>query len=332
MSRWLRWFGHGLVSHGWTKASALVIALVFFIATRDDISRSFTIPLKAHEDPNRVLLTKLPQTVTVELHGSWARMSRLAAQDLGVAEIDLSDARPGPLAIEPAAIVMPEGVIFRAINYERVDLRFDRVIERAVDIEPVLHGVVHPDYELTQRSVEPPRWRLQGGSGPVNAVASLRTEPIDIDGATSDLVIEVPLQRPSDDINFTATTGDEVPRVKVNLIIRPRLGIRKVDVPVVWPVDQVAPRLIQTQVSVVVRGSLPDLAIFEAAPAPPLIADVHQEAPSPEFPHGAVSFSLRFTDALPLEVKARLTPEAELPKIALAPTEDPTPPPAPPGP
>jgi hypothetical protein len=114
-----RWLGRAIINHGRTKFSALVIALVFFVVTRDDVTRNFTIPLRVVQDPNRVLLTKLPDSVTVELHGSWARMSRLREQELGAAELNLSDARPGPLAVDPATIVMPQGVIFRSSTTRR---------------------------------------------------------------------------------------------------------------------------------------------------------------------------------------------------------------------
>ena len=107
MKRALAWIGRAIINHGLTKFSALVIALVFFVVTRDDVTRTFTIPLHVVQDPNRVLLTKLPETLTVELHGSWARMSRLREQELGRAELDLSDARPGPLAIDPAQPSFP---------------------------------------------------------------------------------------------------------------------------------------------------------------------------------------------------------------------------------
>ena len=324
MKRVLAWIGRAVINHGLTKFTALVIALVFFVVTRDDVSRTFTIPLHVVQDPNRVLLTKLPQAVTVELHGSWARMSRLREQELGQAELDLSDARPGPLSVDPATIVMPEGVIFRAINYEKVDLRFDRVIERAVLVRADLRGTVHPDYELGGTAVEPQRWRIRGGSGPVGQVQSLITEPIDIEGATEDLDVDVPLQRPGEQIDFTAVPTDELPRVKVAVTVRPRLGDRKLNVAVTWPPDQAAPPEIPTQVAAVVRGSVPDLRLLDVAISPPLVAVARRDKPSAEFPDGSVGFTLQFTEAVPAEVRTRLTVETPLDRIALAPASAPT--------
>ena len=319
MKRIFAWIGRAIISHWVTKLSALIIALVFFIGTRDDVTRTFTIPLHVVSDPNRVLLTKLPESVTVELHGSWARMSRLQKKELGPAELDLSDARPGPLALDPATIVMPEGVIFRQIHYEKVDLRFDRIIERAVLVRADLRGTVHADYEQMGATIEPQRWRIRGGSGPVGEVQSLQTEPIDLDGATEDLRVDVPLQSPRDDVDFTAVPPGELPRVSVLVSVRPRVSERNLDVAVTWSADQVAPAEIPTQIKVIVHGSVPDLRLLDAALSPPLVAVARRDKPSMEFPDGSVAFTLEFTEAVPAEVKPRLTLKASLERIALAP-------------
>lgn len=326
--RALRWLGRAIINHGGAKFTALVIALVFFVVTRDDVTRTFTIPLRVAQDPNRVLLTKLPDHITVELHGSWARMSRLRAQELGPAELNLSDARPGPLSVEPASIVMPEGVIFRSMQYEKVDLRFDRVIERPVMVRAELRGTVHPDYEHTRTTIDPPRWRIRGGSGPVNEVEVLLTEPIQLADIIADTVVEVSLQRPPQAVEFTATSPGQEPQVKISLGVRPRLGDRKLSAAVIWPADQVAPPELPTEVSAIVRGSLPDLRVVDAALSPPLVAMPRREKPSADFPGGSVVFVVQFTPAVPPEVQARLSVEAALDRVALA-APAPTPPPPP---
>lgn len=317
MRRALRWLGHAVINHGGTKFTALVLALVFFVVTRDDITRTFTIPLHVVSDPNRVLLTKLPESVSVELHGSWARMSRLHAQELGPAELNLADARPGPLAVDPASIVMPEGVIFRAIQYEKVDLRFDRVIERAVPISAEVHGAVDPDFEHTGTVVDPPRWRVRGGSGVVGEVPNLVTDPIDLDGLTADRTIEAALQRPRQQVEFTAVAAGEVPRVKVSVTVRPKIDERRLVAAVVAPEGETLPPEVPTEISVVVRGNLPDLRVLDRATSPPLVAIARREKPSPTSPAGAVVFTVQFTDAVPIAVHEHLSFEAAVQRVEL---------------
>ncbi|MBL9104347.1 MAG: hypothetical protein JNL82_25600 [Myxococcales bacterium] len=324
MRRALRWLGRAIINHGGTKFTALVLALVFFIVTRDDITRTFTIPLHIVNDPNRVLLTKLPDTVSVELHGSWARMSRLHAQELGMAELNLADARPGPLAVDPATIVMPEGVIFRAIHYEKVDLRFDRVIERAVPISAEVSGVVDPDFEHTGTVVDPPRWRMRGGSGVVAEVANLVTDPIDLDGLTADRTIVAALQRPRQAVEFTAVAAGEVPQVKVTVTVRPKIDERRLTAAVIAPDGETLPPEVPTEISVVVRGNLPDLRVLDRATSPPLVAIARREKPTPTNLGGSVAFTVRFTDAVPMSVQGHLALEAAIDRVAL-----PEPPPTP---
>lgn len=318
MRRVLRWLGLAVINHGGTKLLALVLALAFFIFTRDDITRTFTIPLHVVPDPNRVLLTKLPEAVTVELHGSWARMSRLGTNELGVAELHLADARPGPLAIDPASIVMPEGVIFRNIHYEKVDLRFDRVIERAVLIHAEVQGNVHEDYEHTGTVVDPPRWRIRGGSGTVAEIASLMSEPVVLDGLTADMAVEVSLIRPRQQVEFTPSPGGEPPRVKVTITVRPKIDERRLSAAVIVPEGQTLPAEVPTEVPVIIRGDVPDLRILDAALEPPLVAVAKREKPTTENPGGAMLFTPQFTATVPPEVQSRLTIESSLDRVPLA--------------
>ena len=113
--------------------------------------------------------------------------------------------------------------------------------------------------------------------------------------------------------------ADELPRVKVSIKVRARSGERKLEVAVTWPQDQVAPPEIPNKIDAVVRGSLPDLRALDGAAAPPVVAVARRDKPTAEFPDGSIAFGLEFTDAVPVEVKERLTLDAPLTRIALAP-------------
>jgi hypothetical protein len=312
----LRWLAGALFNHWGTKILALAIASVFFIVTRDDVSRRFTIPLKVTVDPKRVLLTRLPETVSVELHGSWARMNRLSSHDLGAAYLDLAEARPGPLQIDPASIVMPEGVIFRNMVYERVDLRFDPVVERAVLISANVRGLVHPDYEHTGTLVEPPRWRVRGGSQIVGELVSINTDPIEISGATSDVESVIGLIRPREGIDFASVTAGETPKVTVTVAIKPKVSERRYEVPLTWPEGQEPPFGAPSKVAAVVRGPVPALRQLDAIPGA-VIAALRLEKPQEDEPAGAVVIELSLTDAVPALLRASLTLEPSSERVVL---------------
>src|SRR5690606_6737610 len=123
----LRWLGQvlfrSLFQHWGLKALALALAAFMFVVTRDEVTRVFTVPLRVVEDSDRVLLTELPETIQVQARGPWTRVNRLQDYDFGVAILDLENARPGPLEVDRAAIVMPSGVVLAGIQYDHVDLR-----------------------------------------------------------------------------------------------------------------------------------------------------------------------------------------------------------------
>lgn len=320
MRRALRWLYGAIFDHWGAKITALVVASVFFIVTRDDVTRRFTIPLRVTEDPRRVLLTRLPETVTVELHGSWTRMNPLSSQDLGSAQLDLAGARPGPLQIDPASIVMPEGVLFRSIDYERVDLRFDAVIERAVPISANVRGLVHPDYEHTGTVVAPTRWRVRGGSGVVSEVSSLNTDPVDVSGATADVQAVVGLIRPREGVDFAGGGAGAAPRVTVSVAIRAKLGERRYDVPLIWPIDQSPPPGVAERISATIRGPVPALRQLDAIPGA-VIAAARLEKPRPDAPAGAVAVDLSLSETVGAALTEQLSLEPESVRWILPPSE-----------
>ena len=104
-------FLRGALLDNWgTKGLAFVLALLVFVVTRDEIQRTFAVPLEVVGDPERVLMTDVPDTVHVEVRGPWTRVNQIRESELGSAGLDLRAATPGPMHLDPARIVMPEGV------------------------------------------------------------------------------------------------------------------------------------------------------------------------------------------------------------------------------
>lgn len=92
----LRFLADLLFRHWGLKAIAFVLAAFMFVFTRDEVTRVFTVPLRVVEDPDRVLMTEIPETIQVQARGPWTRINRLQDYDFGTAVLDLERARPGP--------------------------------------------------------------------------------------------------------------------------------------------------------------------------------------------------------------------------------------------
>ncbi|PRP90600.1 YbbR-like protein [Enhygromyxa salina] len=207
-----------------TKIVAFLLALIVFIVTRDEVTRDFTIPLRVIEDPDRVLLTTPPDSVELRLRGPWANVNRIAAVELGAASLDLREVRPGPMELDPAAIVMPPGVVLDHLEYEPVDLRFEAMAERTLTITPVVVGEVDPDHQLAGTRVEPGSWTVRAPSSELDGLEQLRTEAIDIGGATGDVDVRVELEPPPAELTFLGVPSDAMPTVRVVAEVEARTG------------------------------------------------------------------------------------------------------------
>jgi YbbR domain-containing protein len=207
-----------------TKVLALLLALIVFMVTRDEITRSFTIPLRVLDDPNRVLLTSPPETVELRVRGPWAKVNRLSDVQLGSATLDLREASPGPMVLDPASIVMPDGVVLDTLEYDAVDLRFEAVVDRALRIVPNLVGELGPDYKLASMRVEPNSWTVRGPASELEGIVQLSTAEVDVSGISDTLTISVALEPPSSQFAFLGVPAGERPSVRLTIDVEPVAG------------------------------------------------------------------------------------------------------------
>jgi hypothetical protein len=253
-----------------TKIMAFLLALIVFVVTRDEVQRSFTVPLRVVQDPDRVLLTPLPSSVEVRLRGPWTAVNRIGADTLGPALLDLREVRPGPMQLDPATIVMPAGVVLDALDYDAIDLRFEPVVERSVVIRAMLSGEVASDYTLVGHELQPDHWTLRGPESQLAEITELVSEPIDISGAETDVdrrvVVRVPAgqARRNDDpdhpVEFVGSTGDP-PMVRFTADIEPLTGEIAVEVDTAEAVRAALPSVPEAEIraseKVTLRGPLP---------------------------------------------------------------------------
>src|SRR5690606_27424619 len=198
----VRWLVAALFHNLGLKAFALGLTVLLFVVTRDEVTRHFEVPLRIIEDPMRVPLTPLPETVKVAVRGPWTRVNRLQPYDLGSATLDLRNAEPGPLNIDRASIVMPPGVVLSGLSYDEVDLRFDPIVRAVVPIEAQIVGAVDPDHRLVATEVEPDTWTIEGGSSAAQTVSRLLTEAVHVGGVRTSLEREVAIVPPEANVRL----------------------------------------------------------------------------------------------------------------------------------
>lgn len=319
----LRLVGEFLFRDWGLKAIAFLVAAFLFVFTRDEVTRVFTVPLKVVEDPDRVLLTEVPDTIQVQARGPWTRINRLQDYDFGVAALDLEQAGPGPLEIDRAAIVMPPGVVLAGIQYDHVDLRFDPVIEREVAVEAQLEGTPAPDYVLVRVEVQPLRWRIRGGESFVRRVQGLTTEPLDVGGADHSVEGLRAVVQPPEGVSLLVENGKEA-AVTVRAIVEARQETRRLTVPVVVPAELDPTGAVPRSYVVDVSGPLPDFRVLDglgvAVPVEALVRKGEGEGRG----GGVAEVRFAWAQVVPQELRGRLMLDRELERVAL-----PEPPPPP---
>lgn len=314
-------FAAAAATENWgVKALAFLLALIVFIVTRDEVTRSFTIPLRVIDDPHRVLLTSPPEVVELQLRGPWANVNRLSEPELGTATLDLREVRPGPMELDPASIVMPPGVVLDNLIYDPVDLRFEALLERALEITPVLVGEVDGDHRLVGARVEPDHWTVRAPASRLEEMAPLQTEAIDVSGLAADVEMRVELAPPPIGLTLLGVADGEQPSVRLMVEIEALLGELELEVATAEVLRAASPELAGSELPrferVSVRGPRALLRTIEQLEAP--------LRPSVEVEEGsgaAIPVTLRFewSPEVPEVSVAQLTITPALVRLRLSP-------------
>ncbi len=312
------------------KLVAIGLAAVLFVLTRDEVTRAFEVPLSVVRDPDRVLLTDLPRTVTVKVRGPWTRVNRLQDIDLGTAALDLRSAEPGPLEVDQASIVMPSGVLLANVQYPHVDLRFEPIVTQPKKITPNVEGLPAADYRVSQVKVTPPSWSLRGGRSVVQGVSRLSTDVLDIAGRTSTVTQSLSIVRPPGELALVAPDG-ESSRVEVRVEIEPITESREIVVPIAVP-DDLDPRgKIPKTYQVQVSGPLPSFRALDGLEVSfPVDARVVPLEGRREDGGQVVEVRFGWSEAVPSEVRSALSIDHGVERIIIPPPPAPAPPVEPP--
>lgn len=304
-----------------TKIMAFLLAVIVFVVTRDEVERTFPVPLRVVEDPDRVLLTQLPETVEVHLRGPWANVNRLGAADLGAATVDLREARPGPLELDPASIVMPQGVVLDHLDYDPVDLRFEAILERRLPVRAVIEGSVDPDYELEGTRVEPSYVLVRAAASELEKVEVLFTEPVDLAEASEDRSLTAKLAPVDAELDYVGVPADERPEVAVVIEVEARVDEIEIELATAEALREAVPKLAGVELPehehLTIRGPRSALREVEALDAP-LVPEVSVEPAKRGAP---IPLTLRFTwsEELDAAVAEQLSIEPPLVRLRVSP-------------
>lgn len=130
--------------------------------------------------------------VEITVTGDKTRLDRLNPRDLAVA-LDLSGYKPGDLVVqlrpETVNLELPSGVKLEEIEPNKIALRLEPRVEKAVEVRPVYSGQLPEGYELYSATVAPARVRVRGAASHVEALDRISTEKINLENLTGDTLL-----------------------------------------------------------------------------------------------------------------------------------------------
>ncbi len=135
--------------------------------------------------PDMVITSEVPRLVSLRVRGPLVRLRSLDPSQTGVV-IDLRGAGEGQhdFAVESRNVVVPSGVEVLAVSPSQVPLRLERLGRRLVPVRPRVVGEPAPDLAVGSVAVEPADVTVTGPRLQLEALKSLATDPVNVEGAT----------------------------------------------------------------------------------------------------------------------------------------------------
>lgn len=165
---------------------ACAIAIYAFVHGAQDAQRIMAVDLVVLLPPaseNRTLTTDLPTSIRVSLHGPRSLVADLRPSDLGNMQLDLRSGRSGRIPLEPGMLRVPGGVTIDSVDPPALDISWDDVVERAIQVQIPVTGVPAEGYVIKGRPTSTPETlNARGPSQIVNNLQVARAEAFDVSG------------------------------------------------------------------------------------------------------------------------------------------------------
>jgi hypothetical protein len=171
----------------------LALFLVIFHRMSSLEERFFSIPLNIERSGTLVPSSHYPRMIRINIRGESNSLFSIMEDDIE-AYIDLSTfympgvytipiqwrKRGTPAGMEPVQIT---------VEPAEITLQLDRRISKVVPLTAVLRGQVDSGYSMTQYSLYPHDFIIEGPAGLISGISDLTTEAIDLDGRRSDFSV-----------------------------------------------------------------------------------------------------------------------------------------------
>jgi YbbR domain-containing protein len=238
-----------------TKIVSLLFAVIlwFVVIGEKQAQIQLDIPLEVVNIPGgMVLVSDIPSIISVQVQGPRTVVRTLTGRGIRKS-IDLKGMVVGwtTIRILPDSIPLPRGIEVLRVTPSTLELKLEPALEVNLPVSPQVSGDPPRGYRIQEIVVDPPEVVLKGGEGELRELKAVKTQPVNVSEATTDVEEKVGLELQGLHLLDASPT-----KVWVRLNITQVLVERKLEgVPVQWSPSDIMKTTVQPdKVLVVVKG------------------------------------------------------------------------------
>ncbi len=278
----------------------LTAATAALIAKTENQAMEIAVPVSfTNLADDLLLMESLNHTVRLVVSGTSSAFKAVDPQS-AVCQLDLSGLQAGThtLPVQMTDISLPKGLTPQTLITPSLTIRLEPMAEKTAGVIAVLEGNPAPGHAVSAVKLTPDRIVLKGTKAMLSAIDTVKTRPINLEGAADSFKKQVPLNLPE------AITVEPPLRIVVaELTIKERIVTRVLEnVPVSGKGTAVGHRIEPATITLTVSGPEVIINSIESDPAFAVTVDMTGLPPG--------THSLKATIKLPVQTKLiRVSPE-----------------------
>ncbi|MDA8172209.1 MAG: CdaR family protein [Nitrospiraceae bacterium] len=191
-----------IFSNIWLKGAALLMAvfLWFFVQFRGQTEMTVEVEPEFSKLPAALAVAeKRPNAIDVTLKGNELVLKRLKPGDIRI-PLQLKDMETGRIFIPLAKsdVYTPPHISVVSVSPSGIWLYIEHKASVILPVEPDIKGRPAPGFTVYEVQTTPDRAEAEGPKETLSRLDSLKTEPIDISGASDSLDKDVDIKIPDD--------------------------------------------------------------------------------------------------------------------------------------
>jgi len=212
------------------KVISIALALILFVFHQLNTltTRPLSVPLIVETNSVLVPARAYPENVRVNLRGEDDSIKSIIDSDIE-AYVDLSRYEDGgiynvPVQIRRKGSALGIEPLEIAVYPPKISIQLDQRISKTLPLTTVIRGRVADGFDLVSHSISPQEILAVGPLGSLESISEIETDPIDLDGRSSDFSMEVNITNPNPLFVLRGSGTAEI-----TCIIRPSVSVRSIE-------------------------------------------------------------------------------------------------------